>query len=325
VSRQKSIGKTAKRAWKRLTWEPDNICELRSRITSNITLLNSFSEQCTRGNVVKLVRRQYHQEHREILDWFTPIDYAPQHNDFINRRQPGTGQWLLDSAEYRTWLKTNKQTLFCPGIPGAGKTILTSIVVDDLCNRFHDDTAIGIAYVYCDFRRREEQKIDNLLLSLLKQLAQSRPFLPESMRDLYDRHNERRIRPSLDEISRTLHSSAVLYSRVFIIIDALDECQLSDGCRATFLSEIFSLQAKCHVNIFATSRSIPDIMERFKEGVTLEIRACDKDVRNYLEGQISQSGSNFLKKYHKEIQDEIAKAVDGMYVQSHFVVLDWES
>ena len=92
-----------------------------------------------------------------------PIDYAPQQNDYIRRRQPGTGQWLLDSAEFQRWLYTGKQTLFCPGIPGAGKTILTSIVVDELTTRFGNDRIIGIAYVYCNFRRQHEQKADDLL------------------------------------------------------------------------------------------------------------------------------------------------------------------
>ena len=56
------------------------------------------------------------------------------------------------------WLDTDKQTLFCPGIPGAGKTIITAVVVNDLATRFADDLDIGIAYIYCDFRRRDEQK-----------------------------------------------------------------------------------------------------------------------------------------------------------------------
>jgi hypothetical protein len=76
------------------------------------------------------------EERQSILDWLTTIDYAPQQNDFINQRQAGTGQWFLDSAEYQAWLKTDKRILFCPGIPGAGKTILTSIVIDDLDTRF---------------------------------------------------------------------------------------------------------------------------------------------------------------------------------------------
>jgi hypothetical protein len=132
--RQRGISQKVERVWKRLTWEPDDIRELRSRITLNVTLLNSFSERFAGDNIVKLVRHQDNQEHRAILDWLTPVDYAHEQNDFISRRHEGTGQWLLDSVEYQAWLKTKKQTLFCPGIPGTGKTILTSIVVYDLCN-----------------------------------------------------------------------------------------------------------------------------------------------------------------------------------------------
>ena len=66
--------------------------------------------------------------------------------------------------------------LFCPGIPGAGKTILTSIVVDDLTTRFSNDPSVGIAYVYCNFRRRDEQKAEELFASLLKQLMQGPVF-----------------------------------------------------------------------------------------------------------------------------------------------------
>src|SRR5262249_50622350 len=75
-------------------------------------------------------------EHHTILDWITTIDYGPQQSDFISQRQTGTGQWLLDSAEFKTWVGSNEQTMFCPGIPGAGKTILTSIVIDELNMRF---------------------------------------------------------------------------------------------------------------------------------------------------------------------------------------------
>jgi hypothetical protein len=103
----------------------------------------------------------------KVLDWLTPVNYGPQQSDFINRRQPGTGQWLLDSPEFQTWLNAENQTLFCPGIPGSGKTILTSIVVDYLYSKCQIDPSIGIAYIYCNFRRQDEQKIDDLTASLL--------------------------------------------------------------------------------------------------------------------------------------------------------------
>ncbi|PNP57730.1 hypothetical protein FNYG_15198 [Fusarium nygamai] len=120
-----------------------------------------------------------------ILNWLTPIDYSPQQRDFISRRQPGTGLWFLDSAEFQAWLSKDKQTLFCPGIPGAGKTMITAIVIDYLQSRFLDDQSTGIAYIYCNFRRQDEQNAEDLLASLLKQLARSRPA---SVKDLYDRH-----------------------------------------------------------------------------------------------------------------------------------------
>jgi hypothetical protein len=49
--------------------------------------------------------REAAQLRQTVLNCLTPIDYASQQGDYIGRRQPGTGQWLLDSAEYRAWLK----------------------------------------------------------------------------------------------------------------------------------------------------------------------------------------------------------------------------
>ena len=204
--------------------------------------------------------------------------------------------------------------MFCPGIPGAGKTIITSIVVEELTTRFHNDKSVGIAYIYCNFRRQEEQKIDDLLASLLKQLSKSQPSLPGTVQELYDRHNMKRTRPSLDEIFRTLQSVTALYSRVFIAIDALDECQASHGCRTALLSEMFSLQAKSGANLFATSRFLPEITEKLNKGMRLEIRASNQDVQRYLEGHMLQLPTFVLSrpKLQKEIITEIVEAIDGM-------------
>jgi len=258
----------------------------------------------------------YQNEDLEILNWLTPIDYGPQQGDYLRRRQVGTGQWLLDSVEFRTWLDLGGQTFFCPGIPGAGKTILTSIVIENLHTRFQDDPSVGIAYLYCNFRRQDEQKSDDLLAGLLKQLAQRQSFLPGSVKSLHDSHKKKRTRPSLDEVSTTLGSVATIYSRVFVIVDALDECQVSDDCRMRFLSEIFNLQAKCQASLFVTSRFIPEINEKFKESIRLEIRASQHDVQRYLDGHMSQLPRCVLRssELQDEIKAEIIKAVDGMYV-----------
>jgi hypothetical protein len=108
---------------------------------------------------------------------------------------------------------------------------------------------------------------------------------------------------------------AALHSRVFIIIDALDECKAEGGCRARLLSEIFTLQAKIKVNLFITSRFIPEVIKKFDESTTLEIRAWREDIAAYLDGHIDQLPS-FVERNQRlqeDIKTDISDAVDGMY------------
>jgi hypothetical protein len=225
-------------------------------------------------------------------------------------------------VEFKGWVEANNQTLFCPGIPGAGKTILTSVVVGDLYARFQNDPNVGIAYIYCNFQRQDEQKAEDLLANLLKQLARDRVSLPEVVRSIYQKHKEKRTRPLLDEISGALQSIAASYSRVFIVIDALDECQTASRCREKLLSEIFNLQAKCGASLFATSRFIPEIIESFQGSASLEIRASDEDAEKYIEGHIEGHMSHLRRiikrtpQLEKEIKTSISSAVDGMYVSN---------
>jgi len=188
-------------------------------------------------------------------------------------------------------------------------------VVDYLSSKRQIDPGISIAYIYCNFRRKDEQKIDALLASLLKQLAESQPSLPSTVKDLYDRYKTKRTRPSLEEISRALQA-VTISCRVFIIVDALDECQISDGCRQRFLSSLFDLQTKCGANLFATSRPISSIQKAFERNPMLEIRASEEDVRRYLDCHIFQLPGFVARnlELQEEIKSDIVKAIDGMYV-----------
>ncbi|KAH8672580.1 hypothetical protein BGZ60DRAFT_373737, partial [Tricladium varicosporioides] len=275
-----------------------------------------FTSRLIRENVVTLVQNQEDQGRQNILDWITPIDYALQQSDFISRRQARTGQWLLDSAEFRAWVETDKCTLFCSGIPGAGKTILTSIVVEELFRRFENDGNIGIAYLYCNYRRQHEQNLKDLFASLLKQFVQEQPSIPDSVKTLYDCHKDKRTRPSLDDILGILQTVAAAYSRIFIIVDALDECQVSDGCRQKFLSSLFNLQEKCKAGLFATSRPLSSIEKEFTGNSKLEIRASEEDVRRYLDSHLFRLPGFVARslELQEEIKTAIINTVNGMFL-----------
>jgi len=204
---------------------------------------------------------------------------------------------------------------------------MTAIVVEDLAMRFADDPTVGIAYIYCDFRRQDTQKVEDLLASLLGQLAQGRSSLPGSVVTLHDEQKDKRTRPLRDKILDALQSVAASYTRVFIIVDALDECQFPD--RKLFLSGIFQLEAKCRANIFATSRFIPEVTEKFNGHTSLEIRASKEDTERYLEGHMEQllAFDGWSGQLRDEIKAGISDAVDGMYV-FHITVetgglIDW--
>jgi hypothetical protein len=144
----------------------------------------------------------------------------------------------------------------------------------------------------------------------------SQPSLPGTVTELYDRHKTKQIRPSLDEISRSLRAVTTLYSRVFVIIDALNECQISNGCRQRFLLSLFNIQAECGANLFATSRPISSIEKEFERNSKLEIRASEEDVRRYLEGHVFRLPGFVARspELQEEIKTDIIKAVDRIYV-----------
>jgi galactokinase len=91
-----------------------------------------------------------------------------------------------------------------------------------LNTRFLKDETTGLAYVYCNFRRQDEPKADNLLANLSKQLAERHPSLAESIRALYDQHKDKRRTQQLsNEIQRAFQSAIAIYARVLLLLTPL--------------------------------------------------------------------------------------------------------
>lgn len=172
--------------------------------------IQSDTQDIARG-VSTLVLDQEDQKKKALLSRLTPIDFDIAHRDINSRRVKETGKWLLESPEYTLWLE-QPSTLWCRGIPGAGKTILSSLVIQTL--RENHLPEVGVAGLYCSYRSPET--ILNMLGSLVKQLAEPLADLPVPLQNLTV--------PGLEDFRSILSEVFSCYSKVMIVIDALDEC-----------------------------------------------------------------------------------------------------
>jgi hypothetical protein len=192
--------------------------------------------------------------------------------------------------------------------------MISSIVVDYLETNFPKGSNVGIAYLYCDYDKRHDQTLEHFLASLSKQLLQKRSSIPDVVKQLHSRHNDKLTRPSYEELSEALQDVTAIYTRAFIIVDALDECT-AGKCRTTLLSKIFELQAKLGINIFATSRIKGEVTKLFDGALCLTIRANDEDLKTYLNGRmIHEQPDIFSGDIQEMAVSEMIKAADGLYV-----------
>lgn len=256
---------------------------------------------------------QDHQRHRLITAWLSSDDFRAQHADFIDRRQADTGLWFLDSLEFTEWVHGASQTLFCPGIPGAGKTMMAAIAVDHLRNAVQTRD-VGVVCLYCNYKRQADQTTSNLVAAILNQLVQDRPSIAQPVSSLYDRHEVRRTRPTLEETLGALRSVLANYSKVYVVIDALDECPERDRTRSQLLELCRNLQGQTDLRLMATSRHIPDIVEEFKGMPRVEVRASNADVKRYVEGEIDQLAKCVQRDddLQELVKNKIVEAIDGM-------------
>jgi hypothetical protein len=98
--------------------------------------------------------------------------------------------------------------------------------------------------------------------------------------ELYARNAAQGTRPSLDEICSVFQSELDRYSKVYVIVDALDEL---DELEQDFLLEKLCKYSK--VNLFIASRLKPG--DKWSGDFQLaEINPRPEDIRQYLSGRI---------------------------------------
>ncbi|RMJ16034.1 hypothetical protein CDV36_004270 [Fusarium kuroshium] len=269
-----------------------------------------------RGAINEATAERQDGEFQNIVAWLSSLDFATKQVDFLNRLQPGTGDWLLSDPRFQHWQDGEERTLWCPGLPGAGKTTLASMVIEWLRSQ-HQGTGAAVIYLYCSYKEEGVQTPREMIGSLLKQVVQHKAALPDGLRHLYDKHARGKTPPKLDELARLLVQEVASLPFVFVVIDALDECPERGNTRDTLLTEIQKLPQNARILI--TSRYSPQIDERFDSVPHIDIRATDDDVKRYIEVRIEKESS--LAKHVRsdptlmeEIIKTVAKCSQGMFL-----------
>ena len=87
---------------------------------------------------------------------------------------------------------------------------------------------------------------------------------------------------SSHELEKMILSVAGSVKSVYLVIDALDECD-EQKHRRSFLQILERFKMDKHIRYFVTSRSYPqDIRVALETGPQIEIKAHDADLRQYL-------------------------------------------
>src|SRR5437762_14171678 len=114
--------------------------------------------------------------------------------------------------------------------------------------RAADNEDYGVAYVYCDYA--EDQTAEDIIASLAKQLALRKISIPGPVKTLHEQCSRGKIRPDLSSLTETLKSLCVDFGRVFLVLDALDECK--EKGRKLLLAQLEKIGHP--VRVFLTSR-----------------------------------------------------------------------
>jgi hypothetical protein len=258
---------------------------------------------------------QRQQHFQRALDWLTMDNPAAHQLTLMDRKAKGSGEWFLHSNFFEDWCRDAGTRLFCPGIPGAGKTMIAATVINHLRTTKADDT--GLAYFFCTYKAHVGQQAASVLACLLKQLIQNRPEVFVPIMKLYDTKTREGELLDCDDLILALHSVCSTYTRVRIVVDALDEFSNDDGQRDKLLDALRDLRAQGNTSLLATSRFVPEIAKRFLSDPVLEIEADDSDVERFTSEQILSLPTKCIKRdaeLARTVQKRIVQSVDGMYV-----------
>ncbi|MCJ1307667.1 hypothetical protein MMC25_001315 [Agyrium rufum] len=286
-------------------------------ITESIVLSTKSIMARTQMLHTNLENQEINSERDSVLAWLSSLDFTEKQRSIFAKHQKGTGEWLLSDNRFQRWFCGEQNcTLWCPGIPGAGKTILTSVVVNYL--EENSPGKVAIAYVYCDYKDPKTQNASEILSSVIRQLSEQQDTLPPEVKTFRDKYLTKRRYPSDEDRLSLASTLSQLFTKTYILIDALDECP--EASREMFY--LWARKLATSVRLLITSRANLQLQDRFPDLNMIDIVAQPFDVQAYLESQIDTHDRMLMftakdSNLKKDIIEEVNEKAAGMFLLAH--------
>ena len=261
-------------------------------------------------------------KHKNILEWLSPIDSKVNYERARSLSQHGTGEWLLHDLRFKVWLTGETRLLWLHGIPGSGKTVLSSSVIAELKYRQKGSSEVppaGIAFHYLDFKDSRSLDPSIIFGALVKELCLELPSsdLHPSIQSLYDLNYNKTTgeaeEPSWQDLIELIIDLAASFPRVYIVLDALDEgsYDVQENVLYPALKKLAE-QPGPNITLLVTSRK-EGIMQEFLE-IDLGPRLVSKDIALYVRAEIErrQMLANTSTRLREHIVESIVKGAHGM-------------
>ena len=124
----------------------------------------------------------------EITRRLSPLKMLEVQHTTLSPVPEGSAAWFLQSEKFVSWKAglRHPSMLWCTGIPGAGKTVIASVVTDHLRKERsqQDETGSAVACVFLKHDDQEQSKL-NILGCILSQLVSRKAHVPAELEALY--------------------------------------------------------------------------------------------------------------------------------------------
>jgi Cdc6-like AAA superfamily ATPase len=235
------------------------------------------------------------------------------HRQACEKYEPGTGDWVLRSDDWKSWLSGQQRSLWIHGIPGAGKTVLAGHLISHLIEQVKTEEKemppkrkVACLYYYCYFGHNQNEA-PPFIKWAIGRLSRDAKLVPPLLYELWQDDSE----PSLADLLRVLEELIRGYDRIYIVVDAVDESnERHDLLRILRdLATDFRFQ---NVSILATSREytdIEDVLLNFSARISMRNPLLDQDIKRYVESELRRHPT--MSTWPADIQHEVLEALSA--------------